>query len=160
MSKKFTLIYDLDETLCTKKRSNETYADVLPIQSMIDQLNKFYDEGYEIIISTARNMVTQNGDVGGVLANVGPVTFDWLKNHGVRYHKIYFQKPFGDFYIDDKSVINDPGEIERRIKAKENNYEEKYIKEQLHLREELERLKAENEHLKSQINICFSNRGK
>lgn len=144
-----TLIYDLDKTLCTKKQPSETYRDVQPIQPMIDQLNKFYDEGFEIIISTARNMVTQNGDVGGVLANVGPDTFDWLKRHGVRYHKIYFQKPYGHIYIDDKSCLNDPDEIERRMNAIKEGKEEEYLQEHLNLRKRVEELEKELAMLKS-----------
>lgn len=149
--KKLILIYDLDETLCTKKQPNETYADVKPIQPMIDQLNKFYDEGHTIIISTARNMVTQGGDVGAILANVGLDTLNWLKKHGVKYHKIYFQKPYGDIYIDDKSCLNDPNEIERRIKAIQEGKEKEYIQEQLNLLNELEKLKKENEELKEKL---------
>lgn len=103
MEKKI-LVYDLDETLCTKKRSDESYADVKPIKSMIDQLNKFYDEGHTIIIQTARNMVTQNNDVGKVLQNVGEVTLKWLRENGVKYHSIQFGKPYANYYIDDKSI--------------------------------------------------------
>jgi capsule biosynthesis phosphatase len=148
---KITLIYDLDKTLCTKKQKGETYADVQPIQSMIDQLNRFYDEGFEIIISTARNMVTQGGDVGGVLANVGPDTFDWLKRYEIRYHKIYFQKPYGDLYIDDKSCLNDVNEIERRVNAIKNNSEEEYLVEHMNLRKRVEQLEQLNDMLYEQI---------
>ena len=62
MDKKI-LIYDLDETLCEKKRPEQTYSEVKPIKPMIEQLNRFYDEGNTIIIQTARNMVTQGNDV-------------------------------------------------------------------------------------------------
>lgn len=99
-----TLIYDLDETLCTKKELNETYSDVKPIQPMIDQLNHYYNEGHTIIIQTARNMLTQNNDVGKVLQNVGEDTLRWLRENGVKYHSIQFGKAYGDFYIDDKSI--------------------------------------------------------
>jgi len=149
MSKnKLILIYDLDETLCTKKKPDETYLDVQPIQPMIDQLNKFYDEGHEIIISTARNMVTQKGDVGKILANVGPDTFEWLKKHGVKYHAIYFQKPYGDIYIDDKSCLNDVNEIERRIQAIKEGKEKEYIKQHLNLLNRVKELEEENKKLK------------
>lgn len=128
--KKGTLIYDLDETLCTKKQPGETYADVKPIQPMIDQLNRFYDEGYEIIISSARNMVTQNNDVSKVIQNVGLDTLQWLEKHKVKYHGLQFGKKYGLMYIDDKSCINDPDEIERRIQAIKMGKEKEYLKEQ------------------------------
>ena len=34
-----SIVYDLDGTLCTIKTPEQTYADVEPIQPMIDQLN-------------------------------------------------------------------------------------------------------------------------
>lgn len=103
MDKKI-LIYDLDETLCTKKKPDETYADVKPIKPVIDQLNKFYEQGHTIIIQTARNMLTQNNDVGKVIQNVGEVTLKWLRENGVKYHSIQFGKAYGFYYIDDKSI--------------------------------------------------------
>lgn len=125
-----TLIYDLDKTLCTKKNSGETYLDVKPIQPMIDQLNKFYDMGYNIIIQTARNMVTQNNDEGKVIKNIGEDTLKWLRIHEVKYHSILFAKPYGHIYIDDKSCINDVSEIERRVGAWNNSTEEQYLNTQ------------------------------
>lgn len=141
MEKKATLIYDLDETLCTKKQPNETYADVKPIQPMIDQLNHFYDEGYEIIISSARNMVTQNNHVSKVIQNVGLDTIQWLEKHGVRYHGLQFGKEYGQCYIDDKAVINHPDEIARRINAIKNGTEKEYLKEQMEVLNEYYRKK-------------------
>lgn len=145
---KLTLIYDLDKTLCTKKVSGETYVDVKPIQPMIDQLNKFYDEGFEIIISTARNMVTQSNHVSKVVQNVGLDTIQWLDKHGVKYHGLQFGKEYGHLYIDDKSCLNDPAEIQRRIEAIKEGREEEYIQEHIGLRNRVEELEAEIKHLK------------
>lgn len=102
MSKIF--VYDLDKTLCEKRKNNETYADVKPIQENIDILNKLYDEGNTIIISTARNMLTQNNDICKVIKNVGEITLKWLRENNVKYHSINFGKPYGSCYIDDKSI--------------------------------------------------------
>lgn len=113
---KLRLVFDLDETLCTKKRSNETYADVKPIQDMVDFANEMYDKGHTIIISTARNMVTQSGNVGKIIQNVGLVTLQWLKDNNIKYHEIFFQKPYGDLYIDDKACINDVNIIKEKMK--------------------------------------------
>ncbi|MFW6008488.1 MAG: hypothetical protein ACOCP8_04400 [archaeon] len=150
-NKKLILIYDLDKTLCTKKQPHETYADVKPIQPMIDQLNKFHDDGHTIIIQTARNMVTQKNDVGKVLQNIGEVTLNWLRKNNVKYDSIHFGKPYGDIYIDDKSCINNIKEIEDRIKAIQNNEEELYINNQLGLYNKLRELKLENQMLKLEL---------
>jgi hypothetical protein len=40
------IIFDLDKTLCTKKKPEETYADVKPIIPMINLLNELHDSGY------------------------------------------------------------------------------------------------------------------
>lgn len=151
MEKKQTLIYDLDETLCTKKQSHETYADVKPIQPMIDQLNKFYDEGFTIIISTARNMVTQNNHVSKVVKNVGMVTMQWLEDHGVKYHGIQWGKEYGALYIDDKACLPDPEEVERRVAAIKEGSEHWYLLEHINLRKILEKKEKEIEHLKKQV---------
>lgn len=131
--KKISIIYDLDETLCTKKKSHETYSDVKPIIEMIEQLNEFHDMGYEIIIYTARNMVTQKNDIGKVLQNVGEVTLKWLRDNNVKYDSIMFGKSYGNLYVDDKACINDPKEIERRINAIKNGTEKEYLENQKQL---------------------------
>lgn len=151
MSKKPTLVYDLDETLCTKKGPNETYADVLPIQPMIDQLNQFYDEGYEIIISTARNMVTQKNHVSKVVQNVGLDTMLWLKKHGVKYNGLHWGKEYAAIYIDDKSCLADTQEIERRINAINNGTEKEYIKNHLDMYNKVEKLENENFSLRERL---------
>ena len=148
MKNNLTLIYDLDETLCTKKLAHESYSDVKPIQPIIDQLNNFYNQGHTIIISTARNMLTQNGDIGKILANVGPDTFEWLKKYGVRYHSIYFAKPYGDIYIDDKSCLNDPEEIQRRLDAIEAGTEKWYLAEYMNLTNRVKELEKQVKQLK------------
>ncbi len=101
---KGTIIFDLDETLCTKRKPEETYLDVQPIQQMIDMLNELHDSGYEIIIETARNMVTQKNYEAKVIQNVGMMTLEWLKRNNVKYDGIKFGKTYGICYTDDKSI--------------------------------------------------------
>ena len=101
---KGTIIFDLDETLCTKRKPEETYLDVQPIQPMIDMLNELHDSGYEIIIETARNMVTQKNYEAKVIQNVGMMTLEWLKKNNVKYDGIKFGKTYGICYTDDKSI--------------------------------------------------------
>lgn len=98
------IIYDLDETLCSKKQPHESYLDVKPIQPVIDQLNNFYDQGYEIIISTARNMVTQNNHVSKVVGNIGLDTMLWLEKYNIKYHGLDWGKEYGICYCDDKAI--------------------------------------------------------
>lgn len=126
-----TLVYDLDETLCTKKQPHESYADVKPIQPMIDQLNRFYDEGFEIIIVTARNMVTQKNHVSKVVKNVGLDTLQWLEKHGVKYHGLQFGKEYADAYIDDKAIR--PNELMNLVKMNATSSLSQYLKNDINL---------------------------
>ena len=145
MSDKLILVYDLDKTLCTKKTKEETYGEVRIIPEMVEQLNQFYDEGHVIILQTARNMVTQQNDVGKVLQNVGEITLKWLRENNVKYHSILFGKPYGDLYIDDKACIDDPKEIRRRVDAILAGKECEYVeaqKELLNQKDDIEMLKT------------------
>ena len=101
---KVVLVYDLDKTLCTKKEEYETYANVKPIFEQIDVLNCLHAAGAEVIIESARNMLTQNNNESKVLKNVGLCTLNWLNDNNVQYDGIKFGKTMGDCYIDDKAI--------------------------------------------------------
>ncbi len=88
-----TLIFDIDGTLCTQEKN---YADAKPIYSVIDKLNKKYDEGYKIVLFTARG--TETG------IDWREITEQQLNAWGVKYHDLLFKKPFGIQYIDDRGV--------------------------------------------------------
>lgn len=98
------LVVDLDKTICTKKQSNETYLDVKPIESIIEVLNTLHNSGAEIIIESARNMLTQHNNESKVIKNVGLDTLNWLNTHNVPYDGIKFGKTMGSCYIDDKAL--------------------------------------------------------
>ena len=88
-----TLIFDIDGTICTQESD---YSQAKPIQEVIDKLNKKYDEGYRIVLFTARG--TETG------IDWSLITADQLKEWGVKYDDLLFGKPAGLKYIDDKGV--------------------------------------------------------
>lgn len=96
--------FDLDNTLVTFPKISNDYTSVEPIQQNIDILKKIKLYGNTIIIYTARNMKTYNGNVGKACANIGKITFDTLEKFNIPYDEIYFGKPMADFYIDDLAV--------------------------------------------------------
>ena len=49
-------------------------------------------------------MRTHNGNIGSVLADIGPVTFAQLAKYEIPYHDIHFGKPYADVYVDDLAV--------------------------------------------------------
>ena len=86
---------DVDGTICTKTEDS-SYEHALPYQSMIDKINKLYDEGHHIKIFTARG-----GNTG---KDWTKLTADQLRKLGVKYHTLIMGKPAADFYIDDKGI--------------------------------------------------------
>jgi capsule biosynthesis phosphatase len=99
------VVIDLDGTICSLKEQGQTYEDVVPLRGAIAALRKLKESGHEIIIHTARNMKTCEGNVGKVMANVGKITLDWLHKYKIPYDEIVFGKPNGDIYIDDKALL-------------------------------------------------------
>lgn len=99
------LIVDLDETLCTT--SNGDYANATPLWPMIEKLRSYREQGFEIAISTSRNMRTYAGNTGKITANTLPIILDWLKRHDVPFDEVYIGKPWcgtDGFYIDDRAI--------------------------------------------------------
>lgn len=88
-----TLIIDIDGTICTQE---EDYCQAQPIQKVIDKVNKKYEEGYEIILFTARGTKTK--------IDWTSITIHQLERWGVKYHDLIFGKPAGLQYIDDKGI--------------------------------------------------------
>lgn len=99
------LIVDLDGTLTQANTSD--YKNVLPKEEVIEQLREYKKQGFEIVISTARNMRTYEGNVGKINIHTLPVITDWLERHSVPYDEILVGKPWcghEGFYIDDRSI--------------------------------------------------------
>lgn len=103
-----TIVVDIDDTIC-KPNHGETdsykkYGLARPIESVIGPLRKLHENGYKIILSTARRMVTHNGDIEKIINDVGDITENWLNEHNVPYDELVFGKPYGAYYIDDKAM--------------------------------------------------------
>jgi capsule biosynthesis phosphatase len=94
---------DLDGVVAGFKGEGQTYADVQPMPGAIEKLRSFKTHGHRIILYTARHMKSCEGNVGLVIARVGKVTLDWLKQHDIPYDEIHFGKPWADVYIDDNA---------------------------------------------------------
>lgn len=98
------IIIDLDGVICKIKQPGETYADLEPVAGAAEKLRSFRAEGHTIVIYTARNMATYEGNLGKIMKNVGLVTLEWLEKYDMEYDEIYFGKPNGHVYIDDRAV--------------------------------------------------------
>ena len=87
------LIFDIDGTICTQEKD---YSQAKPNQKIIDKLNEKYEQGYKIILFTARG--TETG------IDWSEITVNQLNAWGVKYHDLIFGKPAGLKYIDDKGI--------------------------------------------------------
>lgn len=99
------LIVDLDGTIT--KGDTPDYRNVSPNLDVIDRLRFYKELGYEVIIQTARNMRTFEGNVGKINIHTLPIVTEWLDRHDVPYDEIHVGKPwcgFEGFYIDDRAI--------------------------------------------------------
>lgn len=96
------IVIDLDGTICPIKDSEQRYEDLLPLPDAVEKMKELKAAGHYIIVQTARNMATQESNLGKVMRNIGKVTLDWLVKYDVPYDEIYFGKPNAHLYIDDR----------------------------------------------------------
>jgi capsule biosynthesis phosphatase len=106
VSKDPKVIIDIDNTITIHESSKE-YSDKLPNLKVIEKLHEYKNSGFEIILFTARNMYTHQGDLGKINAITAPTLIDWLAKYNVPYDGLIFGKPWcgeGGFYVDDKAI--------------------------------------------------------
>lgn len=110
MENKGTLVVDLDGTICPIKKADERYEDLKPYDNVIQKLEEYKKEGFRILIFTARQMRTHEGNIGLINVHTSRMTMDWLDKWNVPYDEIIFGKPWpgkGGFYIDDRAIRPD-----------------------------------------------------
>ncbi|MFT4034545.1 MAG: hypothetical protein QM679_03105 [Patulibacter sp.] len=101
------LVLDIDGTLCPTRRPDQSYADLIPDAAMLKRLLEYRADGYRVVLHTARQMRTYDGNVGELNAHMLPVLTAWLDRHGVPYDEIHVGKPWpgrDGFYVDDRTV--------------------------------------------------------
>jgi capsule biosynthesis phosphatase len=102
------LVIDLDDTLTIAGSSD--YADVPPRREVVARLAEYKALGFEIVIHTARNMRTHNGNIGKITAHTLPIITKWLTRHDIPFDEIWLGKPWcgtEGFYVDDKAIRPD-----------------------------------------------------
>lgn len=104
------IVIDLDGTLCELKRDGQEYLDVAPRSEVLNKLREYRAKGWYIIIQTARNMRTFEGNLGRINAITLKIIFAWLDKHDVPYDEVLPAPPWcgrKGFYVDDKSIRPD-----------------------------------------------------
>lgn len=100
------IVIDLDGTL-TLDESGVGYSDKKPNPPVVEMVRHYKSKGFEIVISTARNMRTYGGSIGKITAKTLPVILEWLDRHQIPYDEILVGKPWcgsDGFYVDDKAI--------------------------------------------------------
>ncbi len=112
------LVFDLDGTLCTQ--SSPDYENAQPIREAIEVVNKLYDDGYTILIYTARFMGRNGNDIHKAYHDGYDLTKRQLEGWGVRHHRLLMGKPPADAVVDDLALFFKPdwNEIDRKIREK------------------------------------------
>ncbi len=99
------LVVDVDGVIAQK--GDGPYAEKTPDPEILSRLRKYKEDGFYIILYTARNMRTHRGRIGKINAETAPVLVDWLDKKDIPYDEIYYGKPwcgYEGFYVDDKAI--------------------------------------------------------
>lgn len=94
-----TFVFDIDGVIAHLSPYNQ-YDLAEPNREVIRKINKLYKDGHHIVLFTARGSKT------GI--NWREITEKQMEKWQVNYHELHFNKPFADYYIDDRLIsIND-----------------------------------------------------
>lgn len=101
-----SIIIDLDNTI-TIDSSSECYSEKRPNTDVVEKLREYSQKGFKIVIFTARNQQTYDGNLGLRNRYTLPVILEWLSVHEIPYDEVRLEKPWcgnGGFYVDDKAI--------------------------------------------------------
>ena len=110
IQKENVIVIDLDGTLCEIKRRDQDYFDVAPKEEIVAKLKEYRQQGFYIIIQTARNMRTFEGNLGRINAVTLKTIFAWLDQHDIPYDEVLPGRPWcgsNGFYVDDRPIRPD-----------------------------------------------------
>ena len=109
MSKQKIIAFDLDDVLCHRPKGYEhlgpsKYNYCYPIEENIELVNSLYNDGYKIVIYTARGMSQYKGNVTLIYSELYSRTIKQLDNWGLKYDQLVMGKIHYDVLIDDKAL--------------------------------------------------------
>lgn len=97
------IVFDIDDTICYNM--NRDYENSIPFKFVIKKINMLHDIlGFEIILYTARGMISCNGNLDKIINKNKEVLEKWLLKNNVHYDELIFGKPIADLYVDDKGM--------------------------------------------------------
>jgi len=106
MSHQNLIVLDLDGTL-TRDRKDTPYPEKPPRESVHVAARAAQARGYGLLVVTARNMRSFQGDLERIRAHTLPVARDWIARHGLTPNDVLGGKPWAGprgFYVDDRAL--------------------------------------------------------
>lgn len=100
------IVMDIDNTFC-EKRGGKEYKDLEPYPEVVEQMKVYRKMGYKIVLQTARQMNTHQGNLGLINKITVPVLIEWLEKWEIPYDELHVGKPWcghTGFYVDDRAI--------------------------------------------------------
>lgn len=95
------IVFDIDDTISFT--TSRDWENATPNQPLITKINKLFYDGWEIYLVTARGNISCKSREEA-FEKYGDILIKWLKQHGVKYHVLSFQKELATYYVDDKGI--------------------------------------------------------
>ena len=96
------VVIDIDGVICQSHHGD--YANADPLKYGVSQVNKLVEQGYYVILFTARYGDRELGCLPRQYQRGFKELVDWLEKQGVMYHEVRLGKPPAILYIDDKAA--------------------------------------------------------
>ena len=99
------IVIDLDDTISVTEHGD--YVNSNPVKKTVDMIRQYKEQGFYIVIHSARNMRTYNGEVGLINVHTLPNIISWLNKNDIPFDEIIVGKPwcgYDGFYVDDKAI--------------------------------------------------------
>ena len=96
------IVVDIDGVICASNSGE--YASASPLSYGIKRINELYDQGFYIILLTARYGDREGGNLARQYQRGFIELVDWLKANNVKYNEVRLGKPPAMLYIDDKAA--------------------------------------------------------
>ena len=106
----YTLVIDIDGTICPIKKTDEDYSELIPFSEMVQKIRECKKDGAKIVLFSSRNMNTFCGDLEKINAYTVSILKEWLVKWDIPYDELIMGKPWPGhhgFYVDDRSVRPD-----------------------------------------------------
>lgn len=100
------VVIDLDGTL-TEGEPSVGYEEQRPRLDVVEALRKYQAQGFQIVVFSARNMRTYEGEIGKINVHTLPGVLGWLNRNEIPFDEVILGKPWcgpGGFYVDDRAV--------------------------------------------------------